>query len=175
MTTLQFIDSMTGRLAWPIVALALGFIFRRPLGTLLARVRTLTWGQTQAKLADAANDVQETLEEIAQPLPPGDDASTAYRARIERVVQDATMWGFRLRDTGVTQFPKIRILWADRDRPRLIYAGSPAEGKYEVSAIGDPDPDDPQNLKLGAYVSRLIQEEVANQLRSTDQPDQDPH
>ncbi|MDN3356854.1 hypothetical protein [Actinomadura sp. DC4] len=50
MNTLQFIDSITGRLAWPLAAVTLGIIFRRSVGQLLGRVQKLKWRDGEAEL-----------------------------------------------------------------------------------------------------------------------------
>jgi hypothetical protein len=78
--TLPFIDSMTGRLAWPIAALILGLVFRGPLTSLMNRVRRVRWGEREAELADTA-DVQEAIEELAKPLPESGGRARARAAR----------------------------------------------------------------------------------------------
>ncbi|MFE9099544.1 hypothetical protein [Actinomadura geliboluensis] len=137
-------------------SLILGMIFRRPLGRMLSRVQRLSWGEAEAELAEAEQDVQEALHEAARPLPAGDAAQPAHRARIERVVQDAAMWGFRLRESGVEHFPETRISWAGEDRPRLLVIGTPGAGKYTVGVLGEPADHDPGNMKLRDLVDQLV-------------------
>ncbi|MFC5183691.1 hypothetical protein [Actinomadura harenae] len=158
---MQFIDSMTGRLAWPITAVLLGVIFRRSLGRLLSRVQRVSWGEAQADLADATHDVQESLDGLTQTGPDDEQPDPAYRQQLEQVVHDAARWGFRLHGTGVTEFPNLRILWAGDNRPRLIYTGSP-DSEYEVYVIGGPSLADPGNNKLREYIDRFVEEEDAN-------------
>lgn len=87
--TLQFIDSMTGRLAWPVAAVILGLIFRRSLVGLLERVRKLRWGDREAELAEATKKAEEVVEKRARPLlEKADDPE-----QVERLVQDAARWG----------------------------------------------------------------------------------
>ena len=67
--TLQFIDSMTGRLAWPLAVLLIGLVFRRPLTEILDRVRRLKWGEKEAEfaeLAKATRDVQDAVAEVRE-------------------------------------------------------------------------------------------------------------
>lgn len=129
--TLQFIDSMTGRLAWPLAAIVLGIIFRRSVGRLLGRVRRLKWREGEAELADlaeATEDVQQAVEEVGKPLPEDEtERAAAYRSRIERLVQDAVAWGTKLGEQGWNNAqPSLKIEW-DGDQPRLRLIASDYE------------------------------------------------
>jgi hypothetical protein len=123
--TLRFIDSMTGRLAWPVVVLALSIVFRRPVSGLLTRIRRLRWGEREAeldRLVDAADAVQDAVEEASEPLP-GDHAESerTRRERIANLLQQAAEWGFV---TGrhypeLSGLPEFHIDW-DGDRPLFL-------------------------------------------------------
>lgn len=50
MEWLQFIDGMTGHLAWPIVALVVVFSLRKHLGSLAERLLELSFGGGDTKI-----------------------------------------------------------------------------------------------------------------------------
>lgn len=126
MGTLQFIDSMTGRLAWPLAAVLLGFVFRRPLTELLDRVRRLKWGEKEAELAalaEATRDVEDAVEKASRPLPgDAEESSQQNRERIERLVRDAASWGFSVGKVGDrADLPRMSIDWNDVGSPHLVF------------------------------------------------------
>lgn len=57
--------SIVGALAWPLAALVIALIFRRPLLTLLARLDELSWGDKSARFAQRL----DRLESEANPPP----------------------------------------------------------------------------------------------------------
>jgi hypothetical protein len=118
--TLQFIDAMTGRLAWPIAAVVLGLVFRTPLIRLLARVRRFRWREAEAELAEAAEAVEEAAKEAAAPLPPGvEESAQENRERIDRLLIEAAEWGFQLAAVRPGPVPpNIRVKW-ESGQPRL--------------------------------------------------------
>lgn len=127
---LQFIDSMTGRLAWPLAAVLLGLVFRRPLTELLDRIRRLKWGEKEAELAvalAATQDVEEAVEEAAKPLPADSEVgSRQNRERIERLVRDAASWGFSVGKVGDrNDLPRLGIDWDDDNRPHMVVGSRP--------------------------------------------------
>lgn len=119
MNTLQFIDSMTGRLAWPIAAFALGCLFRVSIRSLIDRLRKLSIGGMAADLAETAlaqaeADVEEAVEEAAVEPEQGDEEDERVRrARIERLVQHGAVVGFTYGQARpeATAPPKIAITW----------------------------------------------------------------
>jgi hypothetical protein len=123
--TLQFIDSMTNRLAWPLSAIVLGLIFRPSLVQLLGRVRRLKWGEKEAELAElaeAANDVQEAVAEAAAPLPDNAEQREAVqRERIERLMRDSAQWGFRIGQTSPDITDAEFVINWDGEQPLLGY------------------------------------------------------
>ncbi|GAB3990182.1 hypothetical protein GCM10029978_117380 [Actinoallomurus acanthiterrae] len=141
MNTLQFIDSMTNRLAWPLSAIILGLIFRRSLTQLLGRVRRLKWKEGEAELAElaaATDDVELAVQEAAAPLPEDEEErEAAQRSRIERLMSDAASLGFHLaqrRPYGPA--PQFRINW-DGDHPVLAIELKP----YDTASPKEwPDP-----------------------------------
>jgi hypothetical protein len=125
--TLQFIDSMTGHLSWPLAAVVLGLIFRRSVVGLLGRVRRLRWRETEAELtelAEAKQGVQDAVAEAAKPLS-GDapEGEQQYRERIEELMRSSAVLGFRLgRFAYTSAMPEIEITWEDEfsgDDPRI--------------------------------------------------------
>lgn len=165
--TLQFIDSMTGRLAWPLAAITLGIIFRRSLGQLLSRVRRLKWGEGEAELAElaeATEDVQQAIEEVGKPLPEEESERDAtYRARIERLVQDAAEWGIKLGALGWdTAAPILTIEW-EGNQPHLQVTASDYEDRlvkdlrqYENLQRHAPNEAKRHRAKINAGVTRLM-------------------
>jgi hypothetical protein len=100
-STLQFIASITGHLAWPLAIVALGLIFKQQIKDLMKRVRRLTWRESTAELVEATEDVKASIEQAASLLPQDDQVSEAereqeHRRRIEQVVRYAAKWGFQL-------------------------------------------------------------------------------
>ncbi|GLY81852.1 hypothetical protein [Actinoallomurus iriomotensis] len=125
MSVLQFIDSLVGRLAWPIVALALGLVFRRPLSNLIGRLNKLRWGEKEAvlELAGATSEVEEAVKDAAKPLIEGHPENEEERLQsIERLVQEAASLGFRYGTAGVKAMPTIGIQWYDGE-PVVTIAG----------------------------------------------------
>lgn len=120
MNTLEFIDSMTGRLAWPIAAVVLGLVFRRPLGGLLARIRKLRYREAEAELAEAQEAVEDAAKEAARPLPTeAEEGPQENRERIDRLLKEAAEWGYRLSMTRPSLVPpNIRVSW-EGEQPRL--------------------------------------------------------
>jgi hypothetical protein len=124
MNTLQFIDSMTGRLAWPLAVVVLGLVFRRSLVGLLERVRKLRWGEREAELAElaeATQDVQDAVEEAAKPLPEGaGGGGRENRARMERLMRSAAQWGWSLgKSFDWPTMPGVHIGWSEDGQPSL--------------------------------------------------------
>jgi hypothetical protein len=69
MDWLGWTASVLGSLAWPLSALVIALIFRRPLLALLARLDELSWGDKSARFARQL----DRLESEAAPLPPEPD------------------------------------------------------------------------------------------------------
>jgi hypothetical protein len=63
MSWLQFIDSMFGHLAWPLVVLVVAFALRRHLGPLTERVRELTIGPASLKFGDLLEKGSQLIEQ----------------------------------------------------------------------------------------------------------------
>lgn len=64
-----FAASLVTALAWPLSALVIALIFRRPLLALLARLDELSWGDKSARFAQRL----DRLESEASPAPPEPD------------------------------------------------------------------------------------------------------
>jgi hypothetical protein len=67
MNWLQFIDSMVGRLAWPIVVLIVVFALRRHLGSLAERVLELSFGGATIKFGQLLFEGAEIIKESPEP------------------------------------------------------------------------------------------------------------
>lgn len=152
MSWLQFIDSMTGRLAWPVAALTLGLIFRRSLVQLFARVRTLRWGETEAELAEAdeaAKDLQSAAKQATEPLP--DDESEneqERRRRLERVIRSAFEYGASTSKIAPSvDSSDLVVEWGEDGNPTVKYVmmqhqghGTGAWRKYLEVLGSNPTP-----------------------------------
>ena len=57
MGVLDFIASLVGSLAWPLAAVIIALVFHKRIGLLLAKIRTLKWGE-------AAVDFTENLDKV---------------------------------------------------------------------------------------------------------------
>jgi len=66
---LDWTASVLAALAWPVSALVIALIFRRPLLALLARLDELSWGDKSARFAQRL----DRLESEASPAPPEPD------------------------------------------------------------------------------------------------------
>ena len=128
--TLQFIDSMTGRLAWPLAAVVLGLMFRRSLIALIGRIRKFRVREVEAELAlvEETSAVETALKEATQP-PPRDGAYTEMeqRERVERLLESAAQWGFRIRGLfpDSDRLPPVQVAWADDGSTQLRVAAGP--------------------------------------------------
>jgi hypothetical protein len=124
-SVLQFIDAMTGRLAWPLTALTLGLIFRRSLTGLFARIRTLRWGDGEAELTsvnEAALELESAAREAEEKLPGNAaDSELERRARLAAVMERAFKYGFRYgRNSPVSsENPILDVSWDESGSPRL--------------------------------------------------------
>lgn len=72
MSWLQFIDSMVGRLAWPIVALVVLFAIRKQLSSMAERILELSFGGATVKFDKLLAKGAELIEEV--PTPPQPEA-----------------------------------------------------------------------------------------------------
>lgn len=66
MSWLQFIDSMFGRLAWPLVVLILAFMLRKQLAALTDRVLELSFGGATVKFGDLIAKGTEIVDEAPE-------------------------------------------------------------------------------------------------------------
>jgi hypothetical protein len=92
MTWLQFIDSMVGRLAWPIVVLILAFALRKHLGSLADRILELSFGGATVKFDKLLSKGREIIEESSSQVP-----LTAH----ERILADTMARLVEWRTSGV--------------------------------------------------------------------------
>lgn len=133
---------MTGRLAWPLAAVLLGLVFRRPLTELLDRVRRLKWGEKEAELAalaEATQGVEDAVEAATRPLPTNDEESSQQnRERVERLVKEAASWGFAAGKIGRAELSDLVIDWDDPGRPRVVLQNQYVlPGIYASTPSGD--------------------------------------
>lgn len=70
MSWLQFIDSMFGRLAWPIVVLIIAFAVRKHLGSLADRIVELSFGGATVKFGQLLSKGAELIEHVPTPALP---------------------------------------------------------------------------------------------------------
>ncbi|BBO09236.1 hypothetical protein [Bradyrhizobium sp. TM102] len=76
MSWLQFIDSMVGRLAWPIVVLIVLVAVRKHLGSLAERILELSFGGASVKFEKLLSRGAELIEEAPKQLQSPDVADS---------------------------------------------------------------------------------------------------
>lgn len=62
MDWLQFISSVTGSIAWPVVLVVLVKLMREPLTDLLKKVSSVEWGDKKVTIAQQLQQVSEAVE-----------------------------------------------------------------------------------------------------------------
>jgi hypothetical protein len=65
MGKLDFIASLVGSLAWPIAAVIIALVFHKQIGLLLAKVKTLKWGDAAVDFTDKLDKAENKAEAIA--------------------------------------------------------------------------------------------------------------
>jgi hypothetical protein len=150
--TLQFIDAMTGRLAWPLAAVILGLLFRTSVAALLGRLRKAVWGDKQAEFGainSATREVEQSIQKAALPDSAGADGNdAARRERMDRLMRDAAGWGFQLARafSGAQSMPEFDIEWVD-DHARVTISPSPKNLSRLL-----PEMDDAHHAHLAALI-----------------------
>jgi hypothetical protein len=126
-TTLQFIDAMAGRLAWPIAAVLLGLLFRHAITTLIGRVRHFSIGDFDAELA-AEEHVDQAVQDVAQHhIDRWGELGDEQKERIEHVIQEAVNFGFTYgRCPEHINPPKMKVDWGG-ERPSVHAERTPME------------------------------------------------
>lgn len=71
---LDWVAEMAGALAWPLAALVIALVFRRPLLALLARLDELSWGDKAARFAHKLDRLESESPPAAALPDGGDDA-----------------------------------------------------------------------------------------------------
>lgn len=86
MTWMQFVAALVQSLAWPIVVVIAIFAFKRPMVSLLAKIKQLTWGdKTVALYDDKAVEVEarvEVAKVTSEPTKPAPLATSTYVGKI---------------------------------------------------------------------------------------------
>jgi hypothetical protein len=92
MSLLQFVDSMFGRLAWPLVVLVIAFMLRRQLAALASRVLELSFGGATVKFGDLltkGTDIVDEMPDEPGPIRPKvEELAEALREQFSRVQQE---------------------------------------------------------------------------------------
>ncbi len=65
MGMLDFIASLVGSLAWPSAAIVIALVFHKQIGFLLAKVKTLKWGEAAVDFTEKLDKVETTAAAIA--------------------------------------------------------------------------------------------------------------
>ena len=114
MGTLQFVDSMTGKLAWPFAAIILGLLFRESIISLLSRIKTLRWGEREAEL-HSSGDIEDTLQtaarEFVSSLPKDAVKESFWQDRITHFMQSGINAGYSFADPDVEIPPHVIVEW----------------------------------------------------------------
>lgn len=84
---MEFISSLVGSLAWPVAAVVIALVFHKQIAGLLAKVKTLKWGEAAVELSDQLDKVEDKARIVAaeepivpQPLPLPDERFQALLA-----------------------------------------------------------------------------------------------
>lgn len=130
MDTLQFIDAMAGRLAWPVSAVVLGLLFRHALIGLIGRMRHFSIGYFEAELT-AETEVQEAVRDAAQHhIETWGELNTEQKRRIGRVIQQAVNLGFTYGQTPGRPSPPTMIVEWPGPLPRVRVKRTPGEQHF---------------------------------------------
>lgn len=102
MAVLDFISSLLGHfLSWPVLVLAIVFLFRAPVTDLLGRVRSyegmgqkVTFGEKLAKTEDSVDAAVEAMEAVPHPSLPAADSTFAIEpSALEREAETNPSYG----------------------------------------------------------------------------------
>ena len=82
---MEFVSSLVSSLAWPVAAVVVALVFHKQIEGLLAKVKTLKWGEAAVDFAtklDKAEDEAEALTDQVgeQPAPPPLPPSERFQA-----------------------------------------------------------------------------------------------
>ncbi len=77
MGVLDFIASMVGSLAWPLAAVVIALVFHKQVGLLLAKVKTLKWGEAAVDFTEKLDKVESAAAAIADQTDSHDSSSPA--------------------------------------------------------------------------------------------------
>jgi hypothetical protein len=72
---LDFVASLVGSLAWPFAAVIIALVFHKQIATLLAKVKTLKWGDAAVDFTDKLDKAESEVDALSVPqgeqtLPP---------------------------------------------------------------------------------------------------------
>jgi len=132
----EFIAEMTGHLAWPFVACALGVVLlvtqRAAITGFIRRSRKVTYPgghvEADAALADAVADAVEptpSVKEISASKPEVIERDTQERReQVERLVREAARWGQELAEATPPRAPGMgywipTVHWSGDGRPSI--------------------------------------------------------
>lgn len=66
MDLLDFISSLVHSIAWPLAAVAIAFIFRVQIESLLKRIRGLSWGEAKLDFSEALDKLEDDTNSITR-------------------------------------------------------------------------------------------------------------
>jgi hypothetical protein len=90
MSGLQFVDSMTGHLVWPLVVLILAFSLRRYWGELAKRVLEFSFGGATLKIGDLIAKGTVIVDEAPEPTSDAEERVSILAEELNRQNQIAT-------------------------------------------------------------------------------------
>lgn len=66
MGVLDFIASLVSSLAWPLAAVTIALVFHKQIGSLLAKVKTLKWGEAAVDFTEKLDKVETEAAALAE-------------------------------------------------------------------------------------------------------------
>jgi hypothetical protein len=113
MSVLQFVDSMVGRLAWPLVVLFLAFMLRKQLAALAERVLELSFGGATVKFGDLltkGTDIVDAAPEVSAKAVEQAKALTEHLSRIEDGHETEVLQSFEEIESNMEQLLRGRAI-----------------------------------------------------------------
>lgn len=86
MGVLDFVASLVNSLAWPLAAVAIALIFHKQIGALLAKVKTLKWGEAAVDFTEKLDKVETEAAALADQADEQDTATPAAPRRFHELL-----------------------------------------------------------------------------------------
>lgn len=116
--------------------------------------------ETDAELAAAVAGVIEKPAPEGPPVEPQEAVDAARRSAIENVMRTAARLGWKLAQSGATEPPEVKVVWADNGTPFISVNPAPASGNSTPSTA-DPFLRSPANWlqRLNAHNAQVLRDQ----------------